>query len=178
LNQRRPYPAYQIAKSVHGRQHSHGSTPMSAASVAGMSHSPPPIVDFPLAHGSYQSPFCLLTKSLPRGCPLCDCKGIASERHVAERFPAQFGRAAGLKAGSLPQNTGTGSVKMEDVKIETAKEFTKTGKSSAESVALHLCYRKIGISAVAAAARYQGSAKNQAYAPVATGTDPSDPAAA
>jgi hypothetical protein len=67
---------------------------------------------------------------------------------------------------------------MEDAKIETAKDLTKGGKSSAEPVALHLRYRKIGISAVAAAARYQGSAKNQAYAPVAIGTDRPDPAAA
>jgi hypothetical protein len=52
---------------------------------------------------------------------------------------------------------------MERVKIENTE---KTGKSSDETVALHLCYRQIGISAVAAAARYQGSAKNQAYAPV------------
>jgi hypothetical protein len=52
---------------------------------------------------------------------------------------------------------------MERVKIESAG---KTGKSSDEAVALHLCYGEIGISAVAAAARYQGSAKNQAYAPV------------
>jgi hypothetical protein len=67
---------------------------------------------------------------------------------------------------------------MEDAKIETAKDLTKAGKSSAEPVALHLRYRKIGISAVAAAARYQGSAKNQAYAPAAIGTDGPDPAAA
>ena len=67
---------------------------------------------------------------------------------------------------------------MEEVKIETAKDLAKTGKSSAEPVALHLCYRKIGISAVAAAARYQGSAKNQAYAPVADGAERPDPAAA
>jgi hypothetical protein len=71
-----------------------------------------------------------------------------------------------------------GSVQMQDEKIETAKDLARTGKSSAESVALHLWYRKIGISAVAAAARYQGSAKNQAYAPVAVGTDRPDPAAA
>jgi hypothetical protein len=31
--------------------------------------------------------------------------------------------------------------------------------------ALDACYRQIGISAVAAAAKYQGSAKNPAYAP-------------
>jgi hypothetical protein len=67
---------------------------------------------------------------------------------------------------------------MEDLKIETTKNITRTGKASAEPLALHLCYRKIGISAVAAAARYQGSAKNQAYAPVPIGTDRPDPAAA
>lgn len=78
----------------------------------------------------------------------------------------------------MPQTRERGLVKMEDAKIETAKDLPKTGKSPAEPVALHLRYRKIGISAVAAAARYQGSAKNQAYAPVAAGTDPPDPAAA
>jgi hypothetical protein len=34
--------------------------------------------------------------------------------------------------------------------------------------ALDACYGQIGISAVAAAARYQGSAKNTAYAPTPT----------
>jgi hypothetical protein len=64
---------------------------------------------------------------------------------------------------------------MERVKIENA---AKAGKSSDEAVALHLCYRQIGISAVAAAARYQGSAKNQAYAPVDNRLDRSEPAVA
>jgi hypothetical protein len=40
-------------------------------------------------------------------------------------------------------------------------------RKSEASTALHLCYGQIGISAVAAAARYQGSAKNPAYAPAA-----------
>ena len=40
-------------------------------------------------------------------------------------------------------------------------------KASDENLALHLCYGQIGISAVAAAVRYQGDAKNPAYAPVA-----------
>jgi hypothetical protein len=57
---------------------------------------------------------------------------------------------------------------MERAKVEKAEQ---TGKSSEEAVALHLCYRQIGISAVAAAARYQGSAKNQAYAPVDNRSD-------
>jgi hypothetical protein len=38
-------------------------------------------------------------------------------------------------------------------------------KTAGESTALDRRYGKIGISAVAAAARYQGSAKNPAYAP-------------
>jgi len=37
--------------------------------------------------------------------------------------------------------------------------------------ALQLCYGQIGISAVAAAVRYQGDAKNPAYTPVAMKTD-------
>jgi hypothetical protein len=65
---------------------------------------------------------------------------------------------------------------MEDVKTEKAGNTSEAGKSSAEVVALHLRYRKIGISAVAAAARYQGSAKNHAYAPA--GPEPDGPAAA
>ena len=44
-------------------------------------------------------------------------------------------------------------------------------KSSHENLALHLCYRQIGISAVAAAVRYQGHAKNPAYAPATTRAD-------
>jgi hypothetical protein len=60
---------------------------------------------------------------------------------------------------------------MEHVKTEKAENAAETGKPSAEIVALHLRYRKIGISAVAAAARYQSSAKNQTYAPGGSGPD-------
>ncbi len=45
----------------------------------------------------------------------------------------------------------------------------KTGKSAEHAdhgTALDRCYGQIGISAVAAAARYQGAGKNPAYAPV------------
>jgi len=52
----------------------------------------------------------------------------------------------------------------------------KPGKSSDQQTALHLCYGQIGISAVAAAARYQGEAKNPAYAPVAIRPYEDDPA--
>jgi hypothetical protein len=53
----------------------------------------------------------------------------------------------------------------------TAKSANRTSnqrkprKSADEQIALHLCYGQIGISAVAAAVRYQGAAKNPAYAP-------------
>ncbi|MGC1779920.1 MAG: hypothetical protein WBB34_18455 [Xanthobacteraceae bacterium] len=41
-------------------------------------------------------------------------------------------------------------------------------ESAVQSTALDRRYRQIGISAVAAAVRYQGVAKNPAYAPVPT----------
>jgi len=45
-------------------------------------------------------------------------------------------------------------------------EQNKTSGSDAQArPALDTCYGQIGISAVAAAARYQGVAKNPAYAP-------------
>jgi hypothetical protein len=65
---------------------------------------------------------------------------------------------------------------LENAKTDKAENAAETAKPSAEIVALHLRYRKIGISAVAAAARYQGSAKNNAYAP--GGSGPDGPAAA
>lgn len=63
-----------------------------------------------------------------------------------------------------------GVQEMQDVTAKSAKKISnqrKPRKSSDEQIALHLRYRKIGISAVAAAARYQGSAKN----PLATRSD-------
>lgn len=63
---------------------------------------------------------------------------------------------------------------MNDVTAESAKKTSdqrKPRKSSDDSIALHLCYRQIGISAVAAAARYQSGAKNPAYPPVVVELD-------
>jgi hypothetical protein len=58
---------------------------------------------------------------------------------------------------------------MKDVSAATAKNTTqnkrKLRKSVDENTALHRRYGQIGISAVAAAVRYQGSRKNAAYAP-------------
>lgn len=60
---------------------------------------------------------------------------------------------------------------MQDATAKTDEKTVnqrKPRQSTADNTALHLCYGRIGISAVAAAARYQGSAKNPAYAPAAT----------
>jgi hypothetical protein len=57
---------------------------------------------------------------------------------------------------------------MTDVTAKSAQKTNnrrKPRKSSDEHTALQLCYRQIGISAVAAAARYQSGAKNPVYAP-------------
>jgi hypothetical protein len=70
---------------------------------------------------------------------------------------------------------------MQDPTAAKAKKTTNQqdpGKASGENTALHLCYGQIGISAVAAAARYQGSAKNLAYAPAAVKSDERDPVVA
>jgi len=57
---------------------------------------------------------------------------------------------------------------MKDISTNTANNVdNQPAKNSGQSTALHLCYGQIGISAVAAAARYQGGAKNPAYAPAA-----------
>jgi hypothetical protein len=58
---------------------------------------------------------------------------------------------------------------MQDVTAELAKKtdkkITEDRQVSGESSKLDRRYGQIGISAVAAAVRYQGSAKNPAYAP-------------
>jgi hypothetical protein len=62
---------------------------------------------------------------------------------------------------------------MQDVTAKSAKKISdKTSPATgyprtirSEGIALAGCYGQIGISAVAAAVRYQGVAKNPAYAP-------------
>ena len=58
---------------------------------------------------------------------------------------------------------------MKDVAADKAKNTAPeddAARLSTERTALDRCYGQIGISAVAAAVRYQGAAKNPAYAPV------------
>jgi hypothetical protein len=60
---------------------------------------------------------------------------------------------------------------MQKFAAEMAKktaENTATAETSAQHSPLDQRYRQIGISAVAAAVRYQGVCKNPAYAPVAS----------
>jgi hypothetical protein len=66
---------------------------------------------------------------------------------------------------------------MKNAAAETAKKTAQRTEASKET-ALDRRYGDIGISAVAAAARYQGEAKNSAYAPVANAWyEPADEAA-
>jgi len=64
---------------------------------------------------------------------------------------------------------------MSDVTAGTAKKTAqrteKTSSFANDGTALDRRYGQIGISAVAAAVRYQGTAKNPAYAPVASHWD-------
>lgn len=66
---------------------------------------------------------------------------------------------------------------MKNAAAETAKNTAQKAQSAKET-ALDRRYGAIGISAVAAAVRYQGDAKNSAYAPVTTAWhEPADEAA-
>ena len=61
------------------------------------------------------------------------------------------------------ERDGTMSQTAERDEISGSGAHQSTGAETAP--ALDACYGQIGISAVAAAARYQGTAKNPAYAP-------------
>lgn len=61
------------------------------------------------------------------------------------------------------------SSKMTPATADTARKTAQKvcqQKNTGQNVTLDGRYRQIGISAVAAAVRYQGAAKNPAYAPV------------
>jgi len=60
------------------------------------------------------------------------------------------------------------SARMDKATSQVAEGCEISGANRSSSPALDACYGRIGISAVAAAARYQGSTKNPAYAPTPT----------
>jgi hypothetical protein len=112
-----------------------------------------------------------LSKGLPPSCVVL-CRGRdAGQCHIR-------GQIAGYCA-PIAHETGNG-VEMKDASAATAKNTAKNTtknttqnkhmlrKSVDENTALHRRYGQIGISAVAAAVRYQGSRKNAAYAPAAS----------
>jgi hypothetical protein len=57
------------------------------------------------------------------------------------------------------------TAKADRTKTQTADVHGVSGVNRSAGQTLDACYGQIGISAVAAAARYQGIAKNPAYAP-------------
>ena len=68
---------------------------------------------------------------------------------------------------------------MQDASAAMAKKTNQNRnarQSLDENTALHRRYGRIGISAVAAAVRYQGSSKNSAYAPAASKRQDHSPA--
>ena len=65
----------------------------------------------------------------------------------------------------MPDVTAKSRAKTEGTVSEMAELRDLCGSDSQPRPALDACYGQIGISAVAAAAQYQGHAKNLAYAP-------------
>lgn len=66
-------------------------------------------------------------------------------------------------------NSPTEMAKKTDAKTAQSNSVqSASDESAAQNTALDRRYRQIGISAVAAAVRYQGVAKNPAYAPAPT----------
>lgn len=90
---------------------------------------------------------------------------------IADDLPPISAVLMALRIRVIAHDNGNG-VSMKDASAATAKKTSqnqrKLRKSADENTALHRRYGQIGISAVAAAVRYQGSGKNLAYAPVAS----------
>ncbi len=77
-----------------------------------------------------------------------------------------FGMARkGRKRGSIMRKVAAKMAKKPAKTAPKTKDTGNTRKLSGDSSGLAHCYRQIGISAVVAAVRYQGVAKNPAYAP-------------
>jgi hypothetical protein len=65
----------------------------------------------------------------------------------------------------MPDATAKTTAKGNAGMSQMAELRAISGNDPQPRPALDACYRQIGISAVAAAAKYQGTAKNPAYAP-------------
>jgi hypothetical protein len=87
--------------------------------------------------------------------------------HDSARFVAHFRRTRCLRSKHHQSERELGYI-MSEMTLETAVKNSRSGnndRQTGDAMALDRSYREIGISAVAAAARYQGSSKNPAYAP-------------
>jgi hypothetical protein len=87
---------------------------------------------------------------------------------------AHFRRTVCLALCHRSHDKGTGSTTTDvfaGTTKKTAQGTDKAASFASEGTALDCRYGQIGISAVAAAVRYQGDVKNPAYAPVATRQD-------
>jgi hypothetical protein len=91
--------------------------------------------------------------------------------HDSARFIAHFGRTRRLCFDHRKPERERG-FEMPNVTADLAKKTNVKNDEDrqlpAATTELSRCYGQIGISAVAAAARYQGSAKNPADAPVSS----------
>jgi hypothetical protein len=111
---------------------------------------------------SPQYPLRRLSKGLPQSALLAARFGCGRKCHGDARFAAHFGRTQRSEVDHYLQPMGMGC-QMNKVTEETAGKAKETAAQSGE---LAQRYRQIGISAVAAAARYhEGAAKNSASAP-------------
>jgi hypothetical protein len=101
----------------------------------------------------------------------CRCSSGRNVTTAHDLSPISAALAAYDRYRSREREWGS---RMNNVTADTAKNISNqraARKASDDNLALHLCYGQIGISAVAAAVRYQGEAKNPAYAPVAIKVD-------
>ena len=105
----------------------------------------------------------MVRKPLPR--PATQLPQAANITRAHDLPPISAALAAQI--ASIAHEKGKRGSKMEDVTAHRANNNapTKTADSRAEAARLAGCYGQIGISAVAAAVRYQGAIKNPAYAP-------------
>jgi len=91
------------------------------------------------------------------------------------RFVAHFCRTRRLIGQHRSPNNEKVGFRMPDVTVKTARTTSQvaeghkiSGANRSSCSGLDSRYGRIGISAVAAAARYQGDTKNPAYAPAPT----------
>jgi hypothetical protein len=99
-----------------------------------------------------------------------------------DHLPPTSAALADYQAPHRENDEGMGFRQMKNTvaadAANNASRQRKPNKSSSQQIALHLCYGQIGISAVAAAARYQSDTKAAAPASTALSWDAYDSATA